>query len=203
MMRQIFQISFLQLDSNLWIKYSENRNNMIVTCCSGPNYWCKQLTLCCTYSTNFLLVLKPLNQWSTLVPCNSDVIVRYYINIAPVPLLCSVDMFPTQKGETGRDKHCNWNVRRVTGLSEKWDVSLGDMNKLYLLCILQNWQLLIFLSQIQDFFFSEAVVLNVWGFLLFFIYNTKVVFLVKVKNQTTQPKNFKNFSLQRVFLIAL
>lgn len=130
---QIFQISFLQLDPNSWApKYSENRNNMIVTwelfCCSGPNHWW-------AHSTNFLC----LNQWSTLVLCDLDGIGRYDRSTAPVPLLFSMDLFSTQKGETGIDKHHNWNGGRVTGLSEKWDISLGDMNKLNLLWILQNW----------------------------------------------------------------
>lgn len=175
---QIFQITFLQLDSNLWTaKHSENRNNMILAwklfCCSGPNHWSTQLTLCCTHSTNFLLVLKALIEWRTLMPCNLDVIFRYYINIAPFPPLFSVDMISTQKGEAGIDKHYNWNVERVIGLSEKLDISLGDMNKLNLLWILQNWWAVNISKPLLWLFFSIDIILKVWCFLLFLFITPK------------------------------
>lgn len=51
---------------------------------------------------------------------NSDVIVSYYISIAPFPLQFSIDMLSNREGETRVDKHYNWNVGRVTGLSEKY-----------------------------------------------------------------------------------
>lgn len=130
--------------------------------------------------TNFLC----LNQWSTLLPCNLNVIVRYYVSTAPFPLLFSVDMFSTQKGETGIDKYYNWNVGKVTGLSEKWDISLGDMNKLNLLWILQNWCAVNISKPVSRLFLFRSCSFKNLGFLLFFIHNTKIIFLVKVKNQT-------------------
>lgn len=137
--------SFRSAFSN-WILIYEHQNTLRTECgidlktvlllWSKP--WGKQHFAVHT-NTNFLLVLQALNQWKTLMTYNLDVIVSYYISVSSFPLQFSIDMLSTQEGETRIDKHYNWNVGRVTGLSEKWDISLGDMNKLNLLWILQNW----------------------------------------------------------------